>query len=251
MGKLTFKEPAGYFCNATKNFKGESILSNRDVLLAFVFAYQMCFGAGHHRSTRTGGQSSRTGGEKFGNTFQGKLAEIILHDYFTSHDIACSDIDFRVMGESEWDDSDFVIKDKHINVKSVAFFSNLLLLEKDDWDSEGRYLPNLTSERTSLFDFFVLIRLKPDIKNLLKQNTLFYSDSIDKEMLFGLIEKENWEYDIPGFISHKDLIEKVIGPNHILPQNALLNGRTKMDASNYYIQTGDLRPLDEMLVFLK
>lgn len=251
MRKLTFKEPAGYFLNAQKKFNSSSKINDRNRLLAFVFAYQMCFGAGHHRSTRTGGQTSRTGGEKFGNTFQGKLAEIILHDCFTSHNISCSDIDFRVMGESEWDDTDFIINGKHISVKSAAFFSNLLLLEKNDWDAEGRYIPNITSGNTYLYDYFVLVRIKPDIKSLLKQNKLFYSDSIDKEKLFGLIEKEDWRYDIPGFISRQDLVEKVIAPNHVIPQNALLNGTTKMDASNYYVQTGDLSQFCDIIELLK
>ncbi|MBE8715263.1 hypothetical protein [Sphingobacterium hungaricum] len=54
--------------------------TEEQLLQAIDFAYQMIYGKGHHRSHRTGGKISRKRGEKFCNTFQGKLAEIVLVD---------------------------------------------------------------------------------------------------------------------------------------------------------------------------
>lgn len=45
--------------------------------------------------------------------------------------------------------------------------------------------------------------------------------------------------EVVGYISNEDLV-KIIEEDYTLPQNSILNGRTKMDASNYYIQSGFL-----------
>jgi len=50
----------------------------------------------------------------------------------------------------------------------------------------------------------------------------------------------DWYYDIPGYCTLLTL-KYIINEGYILPQNALLNGKTKMDAENYYIQSGSLR----------
>ena len=187
MRALTYIPPNRYNINASKNFEDINFIKDADILLAFDFAYIMSFGQGFHRNYRTGGQTVRKNGEKFCNTFQGKLAEIVLYNYLTSNSISCSEVDYRIMGKSAWDDSDFVVNGKHINVKSVAFFSNLLLLEKDDWNSEAHYIPNIAINGTYHYDHFILIRIKPDIKNILRNNSLYYSDNVDKEILLKLI----------------------------------------------------------------
>src|SRR5690554_5302940 len=127
MRALTHIQPNIYNINTTRNFVDINIIKNEDILLAFDFAYEMSFGLGFHRNYRTGGHATRKKSEKFCNTFQGKLAEIVLYNYLKSNNIRCSEVDFRIMGKSKWDDSDFVVNGKHINVKSSAFFSNLLL----------------------------------------------------------------------------------------------------------------------------
>lgn len=54
-----------------------------------------------------------------------------------------------------------------------------------------------------------------------------------------------WSYDIPGFITHEDLCY-VIKNEHIIKQGSILNGSTKIDADNYYVQTGDMRNIELM-----
>jgi hypothetical protein len=46
-------------------------------------------------------------------------------------------------------------------------------------------------------------------------------------------------------MSHITLMH-LIKNNYILPQQALLNGKIKMDATNYYIQSGDMREIEEL-----
>jgi len=237
--KLTFNpHDNSYTINRKKVFNGLTIQPT-DLRKAFDFAYEMCFGEGHHRNRRTGGQYARKNGEMFCNTFQGKLAEIVLYNTFISNGIACDTPDFGIYGERVWDDTDLIINGKKINVKSSAFFSNLLLLETKDWNSFGQYIPNLNAGTTSIYDYFILVRIQPDIKNILRLNNYYNSNVVEKENLEKILFNEIWKYDIPGFISNQQLIE-IIRSKDILPQNSLLNGKIRMDAENYYIQSGDM-----------
>jgi hypothetical protein len=44
---------------------------------------------------------------------------------------------------------------------------------------------------------------------------------------------------------------KIIQEKQVIPQNALLNGKIKMDANNYYVQSGDLYSLEGLIRELK
>lgn len=199
--------------------------------LSLEFAYEMAFGLGHHRAHRTGGQDMRRPIEIFGNTFQGKVAEGVFYKYLNQNSIPCDAIDYSIHGKGIWDDSDILCRGKKISIKSAAFFSNLLLLESEDWDSNGNYIPNRNAnEGADYYDYFVLIRIKPNTKALFK-------DSVSKQALFNTIKSYQWYYDIPGCFSHKTL-KYIIDEGYVLPKNSLLNGKIKMDAENYYIQAG-------------
>ena len=200
------------------------------------FAYEMCFGVGHHRHHRTGGQINRKAGEQFCNTFQGKLAEVVLRNYLINNGLDCGKADFGIYGKGIWDDSDLIVNEKSLSIKSAAFFSNLLLLESKDYDENGNYIPNLLNGTTASYDYYVLVRIKPDIKKIFRDKRWFYSNSIDKTELKELISQQEWCFDIAGWISHEEFVEVIRGRN-IIPQNALLNGKTRMDAENYYIQS--------------
>lgn len=214
------------------------------------FAYEMCFGAGHHRDHRTGGMLQRKAGELFCNTFQGKLAEVCLRKYLIDNAISCPKPDFNIYGEGLWDDADLTAGGKSISVKSAAYFSNLLLLESHDYDSQGNYLPNLDSGDTSCYDIIVLIRISPDIKSIFRNNRLLFCNSIDKSLIESLVYAHVWSFDIAGWISHSDFCD-VIADGDIIPRGALLNGKTPMDADNYYVQAGDLRAISSLLALLR
>lgn len=244
--KLTFSQNENsYTVNRKKPFNGIPIQIN-DLSQAFEFAYTMCFGEGHHRNHRTGGQYGRKNGELFCNTFQGKLAEIVLFNYFISNGIECDKPDFGIYGEGIWDDSDLIINGNKINVKSAAYFSDLLLLETKDWNETGQYIPNLNNGTTINYDYFILIRIQPDIKKLLRNNHLYYSEKVSRDILEKIIFNETYKYDIAGYITNEQLIIAIRNKD-ILPQNSSLNGRIIMDAENYYIQSGDMPNINELV----
>ena len=238
-----------YINELRRSFKGSIVPSD---MIAEVrdFAYEMCFGSGHHRHHRTGGQFNRKGGEQFCNTFQGKLAEVVLRKCLIEQGLPCGEPDFNVYGEGIWDDSDLIVNGKTLSVKSAAFFSNLLLLESQDYDSKGNYLPNLNIAATASYDYYVLVRIKPDIKGVFKKYSLMYSNDISKEDISKIIDLQNWCFDIAGWVSHQEFVS-VIENKQIIPQNALLNGKIPMDAENYYIQSGDMHTFQELCDDLK
>lgn len=232
------KEENSFYFTEKKDFIPNLIPDNY-LENAFNFAYDMSFGSGHHRAHRSGGQQNRSKIEIFRNTFQGKLAEIVVFHFFKEKEIIFNDVDYSVTGKGNWDDSDLIFKEIKISVKSAAFFSNLLLLETKDWDDKANYIPNLNAEETTKnYDYHILVRIKPNTNSL-------FNDSIDKKSLEDEIKSKQWYYDIPGCCSNNTL-KHIIQNNYILPQNSLLNGKVKMDAENYYIQAGDLKDISEL-----
>lgn len=239
-----------YLTNRKKPFLGVAI-SRSQLKLAIDFSYEMVYGKGHHRSTRSGGSASRKKGEKFCNTFQGKLAEIVLHDFLKSHGIIVSDLDFSISGEGIWDDFDLIANERKINIKSAVGFSNLLLLEEMDWDEEGRYKPDLEQGKITIYDAFVLLRFKPDIKSCFVSNRLFYSDdNLEKDLVENIVNDKIWTYDFAGYINNR-ILKKMITEKFVIPRGALLNGTTRMDASNFYCQAGNMAPKEMFIEKLK
>lgn len=225
-------------------FEGRTI-SQTSFDKSFNFAYDMTFGQnGQHRATRTGGSMHRKNGELFANTFQGKLAEYAFYEKCLKNNIICNEPDIDTFNLGIWDDFDFKINDKHLSVKSIAHFSNLLLLETGDWSSKGAYIPNQIT-----YDYHVVIRIKPDTKNLMKLFRLFYSNTADKFELKNNLFNELYQYQIAGYIANDDLIN-IIKNDLVIPKGSLLNGNTPMDASNYYCQSGDFRNIDELFNLL-
>lgn len=215
----------------------------------FDFAFGMTFGnAGEHRNHRTGGQAGRKNGELFINTFQGKLAEFGIHQYLRANDIITAEPDLGMWALGRWDDSDLVVNGIKINVKSAAHFSNLLLLETGDWTGDGLYIPNNQTEQEA-YSFFILSRIKPDGKKLMRDNRLMFSNTVEEQTLRNIITEQRWEFDIAGFIN-RDELRELIRLQYILPQNSLLNGKTSMDAENYYCQSGDMHPIGDIIPLL-
>jgi hypothetical protein len=120
-----------------------------------------------------------------------------------------------------------------------------LLLETKDWSVNADYSNNPQSQSP---DFLCLVRLKPDVEVILKRERLLYADTCDKLILRKLITEQSFTYDCCGFISKSEL-KSVIKNKLVLPRHAMLNGKTRMDAENYYVQAGDLSPLGLQLKF--
>lgn len=235
-----------FYITQKKRFNASGPIQKEIVEDCFNFAYDMTFGGeGRHRDHRTGGGHNRKNGEIFINAFQGKLAEFCVYSELDQLGINCSEPSLETWGLGQWDDTDLTINDLLINIKSTKFFGNLLLLEAQDWDENGNYLPD-----NKKYDFFMAVRIKPSGENLMKNNRVFYSENIETEKLEKIIfYASNWFYDIPGFITNEELIYAVRN-DFVIPQGALLNGKIPMDAENYYIQFGDFHPIDKIFMYL-
>lgn len=215
------------------------------IKLVFDFAFAMTFGSeGEHRNHRTGGSNLRKNGEIFADTFQGKLAECAACNLLYKIDPSVMP-DFSISKLGVWDTVDVVVKNKRIAVKSTKSFGNLLLLEQHDWDAKGRYIPNI-EEGHSNYDYFLLIRIKPGCDDVMKSSRWLYANAINKDDLWAQIQKVVWSYDYAGYIT-QDHLKHIIRERYILPKGALLNGSTRMDADNYYIQAGDMPEVIELL----
>lgn len=237
------KEGNSYYITQKLPFRAMGTFKTNTIQRVFDFSYNMTFGhIGEHRNHRSGGVHMRKSGEIFANTFQGKLAECALYNELYRRGIKSTLPDFEQYGLGKWDVTDLEVNNKSISIKSTKAFGNLLLLETKDWNSEGKYIPN-----DKAYDFSFLVRMNPYCEEILRKNRLLYSEEIDQLELMSIINDCSWEYDIPGFVSLSDLVY-VINQNYILPQNALLNGTTKMDAENYYVQAGAMHSIDEFTV---
>ncbi len=220
-------------------------LKPKTVELVFDFAYKMAFtDEGAHRPNRSGGSHKRRNAEIFANAFQGKIAECAACNLlFRLDNTICPDFSVHPIGE--WDTVDLTINGKDIAIKSTKHYGQLLLLETKDWDYKGQYIPNI-GNGVATYDYIMLIRLKPSCEDILKEHRLLYSDAIERDVLFHLVSAQTWSYDYVGYITKADLLQ-VIHEQYILPQGALLNGSTVMDAENYYVQAGDMRDVSGLL----
>ena len=236
------------FFTASIPFQSGSGLKNSTVERTFDFAFNMTFGEqGEHRHHRSGGTHVRRQGEIFADTLQGKLAEFAVYNCLhKDFDINVPDLDVWELGK--WDSCDLIANGAKIAIKSTKAFGQLLLLETKDWDDNGSYIPNHETGEGE-YDIFVLVRMKPFCADILKTLRMYYSDSADYEHLKNAVCSEIWEYDIPGFITRDDL-KGIIQDKQIIPQGALLNGKTRMDAENYYCQAGDMRPIDSLKKYI-
>jgi hypothetical protein len=249
MNKLT-QDGNSYSINNSKSFQNPVAFNAETIEKVFNFAYEMSFGDGEHRDHRTGGSLNRKKGQIFINTFQGKLSELAVYNiFFTNNKKAydrLSKPDFDVYGLGEWDDSDIVLDDIKFSIKSTKFYGNLLLLETKDWSGNGEYIPNLNTNKNSIYDYFILVRIKADGEKIMRDNRLLYSNDIDKSTLHSLIKNEKWEYDIAGYITNDDL-KFLINNNFILPKSSMLNGKIQMDAENYYVQSADMKDFQKLI----
>jgi len=208
------------------------------------FAYNMTFGSkGEHRHSRSGGTISRGNLEIFVNTFQGKLGEFAVANILYKHkDFKAPDLSTYELGI--WEDADFQVGKNAIAVKSTKSYGNLILLESKDWDSHGNYIASVGEPRT--YSHIVMVRIKPDTEEVLRNYRPKAEPEFSLSELSAHLMSLEWEYDMPGYIKNADLAD-IIKLKYLIPKGALLNGAVRMDAENYYIQAGDLRPIDGLI----
>lgn len=237
-----------YAISKRAKFKRMGSFKTSTVELAIEFAFNMTFGSkGEHRHSRSGGSISRGNHQIFANTFQGKLSEFAFANVVHKHkDFKTPDLSTHGLGV--WEDADFELGDSVIAVKSTKSYGNLILLESKDWDSSGKYLASVSEHRT--YSHIILVRIKPDIEEVFRGLKLRSKTKVSLAELNVHLLSLEWEYDIPGFITKPDLTY-IINKGFVIPKGAVLNHSVKMDAENYYVQAGELRPMSELLAELE
>lgn len=218
----------------------------------FEFAYDMTFGKkGEHRDHRSGGIKKRSNGEIFVDTYQGKIAEFAFYNYFKNKVNKIDYPDMNREGLSEWDSCDFCINNVDIAVKSTKEYGNLLLLETKDWNKWGDYIPNIGTGHER-YDYFVLIRVKSKLKEIMIDNDWYFSDYVEKMLLYSKVKNVFWEVNIVGYITRDEFVNEVIDKGMVIKQNDRLGTTpkytTKMDTTNYYVQAGDLHEIDQLVI---
>lgn len=236
------KHNNAYYIIEKRPFIRRGKLKPETIETVFNFAYEMAF-TDKHRNTRSGGSKGRTNGEIFANTFQGKIAECAACNFFFRYDESAVP-DFATYEKGVWDSVDITVCGKQIAVKSTKHFGQLLLLETRDWDIYGRYIPNIGASICT-YDYLLLVRITPSCEDLLKSERLLYSSHIDRDRLHQICCSQKWEYDYAGYITRDDLMY-IIRNRYILPKSSLLNGKTVMDAENYYVQASDLHGIESL-----
>tara|TARA_B100000315_G_C14479037_1_gene542019 strand:- start:47 stop:835 length:789 start_codon:yes stop_codon:yes gene_type:complete len=238
------------FWTSRKDFSSVINFDSETILKVFQFSFDMTFGEkGVHRAHRSGGTHYRKNGELFINTFQGKIAEFGIYNYFLEKGIKSDEPDLATWGEGKWDTTDLVVNGKKLNVKSTKSKGHLLLLETKDWNEEGKYIPNLEIDGGE-YDYFILARADPDGERIMKDKRLYFSNDVSNQILKNIILNVEWKFDIVGFITINDLIN-VISEKIIIKRGEYLNQWTRMDAENYYVQSGDMNNIDELIKRLK
>lgn len=240
-----------YNFTASKSFKAINSIDKADIISARDFAYNMTFGGqGEHRATRTGGNYTRMNGEIFLNAFNGKLGEFAIKRYLEALGFEVPSVDLSVYGLGDWDTADFILNNRKLSVKTIKYFSNLLLLEKGDWNADGCYIPNLLSDGGK-YDYHILVRLKgnKDLEKILKMKRKFYS-TLTKEEIIALTDNYTVQFDLPG-VATCDMLKQTVLANQVVRQNEYIGQSTKLQADNYYIQSGDLLPIEHFIEAIK
>lgn len=230
-----------FLVNHPKPFMPIGKIESKDKIDSFNFAFSMAFGEGEHRDHRSGGSQKRREIDIFRDAFQGKASEFAVYRYFKKMGLEINPPDLRTFQLGIWDQTDLIIKNKNINIKSTKSFADLLLFEMRDWDAEGRYIPNIDSQN-DIYDFYFLVRIDPDLSKIIIITGVIRTQEELENYLKAKVNEIEIIYDIPGYILHEDL-KNVINAKHVITKGSLLNGKKNMDADNYYIQSGDLRDL--------
>jgi hypothetical protein len=234
----------GKYITKKRKFSPIGTFKKKTIEVTLDFAYEMSFGkSGEHRNHRSGGKHIRKNGEIFANTFQGKLSEFAVYNVlYKKYDFEIPDL--STYGLGKWDDSDFIINGKKISIKSTKSFGNLMLLETKDWNKSAEYIPNL-EKKSHIYDIFILVRIKPYCEDLLKKMRILYSETSSKKVLEKEILSKKWKYDVPGYLTRNEL-KYIINNGFLIKQGEKLNGKTKMDADNYYVQAGNLNKIENI-----
>lgn len=243
MNKLTKINDTTYKTNTHKEYVPMHV-SEEAIQKCLDFAYEMTYGKGYHRSNSTGSDVKRKPSEIFASVFQGKLAECALQEYLTAVGVKVSDVDFTVGGKGTWDSYDLLSFENAIQVKSSKDYMQMLLLNKNDYDEEGKYIYS-NNEEYAAPDYFVFSRVRPNINWIVKKSDLPLRQLVSKQDVEKLVYPCNWSVDLTGFINHDEFKDYVIKDEQYVNKNDTVDSLNLFD-DYYYTQTGDLNEVHDL-----
>lgn len=247
MNKLTKINDTTYKTNSQRNYVPLHV-SDEAIQKCIDFAYEMTYGRGYHRANSSGSDYKRKPSEIFASTFQGKLAECALQEYLKALNVKVSDVDFTVGGKGTWDEYDLLSFENAISVKSSKDYMQMLLLNKNDFDEDGKYIHS-TSEEYAAPDYFVFSRVRPNINWIVKKSDLPLRQLVSKEDVERLVLPCNWSVDLTGFIDHEEFKDIVIKDGFFVNKNDTVDN-LNLFSDYYYTQTGDLNEVHDMAIDL-
>lgn len=232
-----------YKVNRKNEWSTDSILYKEDIIKCMNFSYNMAFKPkGHHRNSRTNSSVKRSDENIFTDALRGKFAEFGFYNYMKMKGYPISPPNIDVYGKGKWDNGDFEIGESTISIKSTKEKGHLLLLEENDYDLNGIYKPNIGRDDKLTSEYIFLVKVESKFLNEFYKKKLDSPEKILQSILQS-IDSDSVKINIAGYITHDDFVNKIIGKNYILPKDAMLYGRIKMQVSNYYVQAGDLRDI--------
>ena len=220
-----------------KKFEPNIFINNENKRQCFEFAYLMAFKEKHnpHSFGSKKDEHIRKKIEIFRDAFQGKLAEVGFYNFYKDRKEFLEPLpepNFEIWNRGKWEDTDFEIKTKNktyrISIKSTKHYGNLLMLEKERYDSKGNYLEGVKKKKVK-HDLIFLVRVM-GTDSFIYQNEKILNDN----SLFDKIKIE-----ITGYITNSQFIE-IIKKNQFLPAGVILGGQP-LKVDNYYICAKKLR----------
>lgn len=226
--------------NAKKPYRADVVISKDDYSVIFDFAHEMAFGNGYHRSNRSGGSHVRDSNLIFQDVMEGKIGEVALFRYFENNGIVVTPPDFSVHKKGIWDGGDFQFRNSfNISMKTSKHYSQLLLLEKDDYSINNDKVFYKYDKHPP--DVVIFARTCNDIASFMKENNW----TNVKDMKEDMYQKAKITCEISGYVTNRDL-KNFMEHEFIIEKGEKLNGKVPMDADNYYVAIKDLKPKENL-----
>ncbi|MCQ2748658.1 MAG: hypothetical protein MJ246_01200 [Clostridia bacterium] len=124
----------------------------------------------------------------------------------------------------------------------------MLLLNKNDFDEEGKY-KHATVEEYAAPDYFVFSRVRPNINWIVKKSDLPLRQLVSKQDVEKIVYPCNWSVDLTGFIDHDEFKDYVIRDGQFVNKNDTVDS-LNLFSDYYYTQTGDLNEVHDLAIDL-
>tara|TARA_A100001015_G_scaffold255100_1_gene296344 strand:- start:964 stop:1896 length:933 start_codon:yes stop_codon:yes gene_type:complete len=177
---------------------------------------------------RSGGNNTRNPRDILYDNLQGKLAEILVKKYNCPVGSTFQPLDFERYERGFWDSFDLISVDEEIevSVKSGLAHHQMLLLPYHDYDKKGIYKHHPSRCDNPIHAFVRMDLDKREITKKLMEGPKSFTK-------WFLQKYRTIKYD--AFFCSSDRVRDAVKNGNIIQKGVLLNGKTPMDAKNYYL----------------